>query len=209
MDRDFKRRVEPQQLGRVGQRSRLRISAAEPSLLRLRRRRMAVRGSAWVLAHSSSNCGAAGAGLLDGLPAPIQAACEARTLNALMACGNDGARSACAAGSWICSTRAADESTRDAVGAALSPMEGATLLKPVEPANYTDFYASIHHATRVGRLFRPEIRCFPTTNTCPSAITGGRRRLWSAERRCAGRVARPSRSTGGVPGIRADAVSRL
>jgi fumarylacetoacetase len=30
------------------------------------------------------------------------------------------------------------------------------LLKPVASANFTDFYASIHHATRVGRLFRPE-----------------------------------------------------
>ena len=43
-----------------------------------------------------------------------------------------------------------DATTRREV-ALLSPMSEATLLKPVEPANYTDFYASIHHATNVGR----------------------------------------------------------
>jgi fumarylacetoacetase len=42
-----------------------------------------------------------------------------------------------------------------AVAPPLTPMESATLLKPVEPANYTDFYASIHHATRVGRSSAP------------------------------------------------------
>ena len=50
----------------------------------------------------------------------------------------------------------ADESTRTRISAALTPMKAATLLKPVESANYTDFYASIHHATRVGKLFRPD-----------------------------------------------------
>jgi len=38
----------------------------------------------------------------------------------------------------------------------LHPIEGARFHKPVAVPNYTDFYASIHHATNVGRHFRPE-----------------------------------------------------
>ena len=30
------------------------------------------------------------------------------------------------------------------------------MLLPVEVADYVDFYASLHHATNVGRIFRPD-----------------------------------------------------
>ncbi|MGA3083029.1 MAG: fumarylacetoacetate hydrolase family protein, partial [Terracidiphilus sp.] len=96
-----------------------------------------------------------GAGLFEGLPAEIQAACEARTLNALMAC-TSAAHAALRSRLMELLDAEADQATRDAVNAALTPRKNATLLKPVESANFTDFYASIHHATRVGRLFRPE-----------------------------------------------------
>jgi fumarylacetoacetase len=66
----------------------------------------------------------------------------------------------------------ADRATREAVGAALRPMESVTLLKPVESANYTDFYASIHHATRVGRLFRPEQPLLPNYKFVPIGYHG-------------------------------------
>jgi fumarylacetoacetase len=66
----------------------------------------------------------------------------------------------------------ADHATREAVGAALTPRESATLLKPVEPANYTDFYASIHHATRVGKLFRPENPLLPNYKHVPIGYHG-------------------------------------
>ena len=54
----------------------------------------------------------------------------------------------------------------------LVPMESAVLLKPVEPPNYTDFYASIHHATRVGRLFRPENPLLPNYMYVPIGYHG-------------------------------------
>jgi fumarylacetoacetase len=38
----------------------------------------------------------------------------------------------------------------------LLAMTAARMLKPALIGNYTDFYASIYHATNVGRLFRPE-----------------------------------------------------
>ena len=52
--------------------------------------------------------------------------------------------------------------TRDEVrgliegGAELLPLEEAVLHLPVEVADYVDFYASLHHATNVGRIFRPD-----------------------------------------------------
>ncbi|MGP3983957.1 fumarylacetoacetase [Streptomyces sp. KR80] len=38
----------------------------------------------------------------------------------------------------------------------LHPLTGVTLHLPIEVADYVDFYASEHHATNVGRMFRPD-----------------------------------------------------
>ncbi len=38
----------------------------------------------------------------------------------------------------------------------LTPMSAAELLLPCEIGDYSDFYASIHHATNVGTMFRPD-----------------------------------------------------
>ena len=38
----------------------------------------------------------------------------------------------------------------------LVPMAEAELLLPVAVGDYTDFYASVHHATNVGSMFRPD-----------------------------------------------------
>ena len=51
-------------------------------------------------------------------------------------------------------------------------IEQAALRKPVDPANYTDFYASIHHATRVGRLFRPDQPLLPNYKFVPIGYHG-------------------------------------
>ena len=45
---------------------------------------------------------------------------------------------------------------RDAVRPHLVPLADATLLMPVEIGDYVDFFASEHHATALGRLFRPD-----------------------------------------------------
>jgi fumarylacetoacetase len=44
---------------------------------------------------------------------------------------------------------------RPVVQAALHPLSGVQLHLPFEVADYVDFYASEHHASNVGRLFRP------------------------------------------------------
>ena len=109
--------------------------------------------------------------LFEGILSEVQSACTECTLNALMACDTV-AHALLRVRLIELLDEYADEATRDAVGLALTPMAEAKLLKPVEPANYTDFYASIHHATRVGRLFRPEQPLLPNYKFVPIGYHG-------------------------------------
>ncbi|MBZ5623790.1 MAG: fumarylacetoacetase [Acidobacteriia bacterium] len=54
----------------------------------------------------------------------------------------------------------------------LTPMASAELLLPCEIRDYTDFYASIHHATNVGRMFRPDSPLLPNYKWLPVAYHG-------------------------------------
>ncbi|MGH3452088.1 MAG: fumarylacetoacetase [Haloechinothrix sp.] len=49
-----------------------------------------------------------------------------------------------------------DESHRGRVEPALHPVEQVTMHLPIEVADYVDFYASEHHASNLGRMFRPD-----------------------------------------------------
>jgi fumarylacetoacetase len=49
-----------------------------------------------------------------------------------------------------------DETERDLVEPHLVPLADVTMHLPVEVADYVDFYASLDHATNVGRIFRPD-----------------------------------------------------
>jgi fumarylacetoacetase len=102
--------------------------------------------------------------VLDELPHAVRDACAADTLNPLMALG-------CAR--W-CELRA---SLTDLLGdpdhtAGLTPMEEVEMLNPVAVGDYTDFYASIHHATNVGSLFRPDNPLLPNYRYVPIAYHG-------------------------------------
>ncbi len=54
----------------------------------------------------------------------------------------------------------------------LLPRKEADLLLPVEIGDYTDFYASIDHATNVGRLFRPDSPLLPNYKYIPIGYHG-------------------------------------
>src|SRR5262249_2301065 len=54
----------------------------------------------------------------------------------------------------------------------LEPMPEVELLLPCEIPDYTDFYASIHHATNVGRMFRPDNPLLPNYKWIPVAYHG-------------------------------------
>jgi len=54
----------------------------------------------------------------------------------------------------------------------LKPMAGLELLLPCPIGDYTDFYASIHHATNVGSMFRPDNPLLPNYKWLPVAYHG-------------------------------------
>ncbi len=54
----------------------------------------------------------------------------------------------------------------------LVPLSEAVMRRPVEVGDYTDFYASIFHATNVGKLFRPDNPLLPNYKHVPIAYHG-------------------------------------
>jgi fumarylacetoacetase len=54
----------------------------------------------------------------------------------------------------------------------LYPMNGAVLYIPARIGNYTDFYASIDHATNVGSMFRPDNPLLPNYKYVPIGYHG-------------------------------------
>ena len=58
------------------------------------------------------------------------------------------------------------------VEAALKPMDSVQMLNPVDVNDYTDFYASIHHATNVGSMFRPDNPLLPNYKWIPIGYHG-------------------------------------
>jgi fumarylacetoacetase len=112
----------------------------------------------------------AGSGLLGGLAAESVAACQAPSLNALMSLGPS---------HWTALRQRLSRGLRmgpgqDALawGVHLVPMSGAVMLLPAAIGNYTDFYASLHHATNVGRLFRPDAPLLPNYKFVPIGYHG-------------------------------------
>ncbi|HEX8757005.1 MAG TPA: fumarylacetoacetase [Steroidobacteraceae bacterium] len=104
-----------------------------------------------------------------GLGAEALAACGEPSLNRLMTLG----RSA-----WIALRHGLSECLREGsplaaeLQNALIPQSGAQFTLPAKIGNYTDFYASIHHATTVGRLFRPDQPLLPNYKWVPIAYHG-------------------------------------
>jgi fumarylacetoacetase len=77
---------------------------------------------------------------------------QERSLNPLMAEGRQVRESV---RRWVTGLLT-DETERDLVEPSLLPLTDVTMHLPVEVADYVDFYASEHHATNVGRIFRPD-----------------------------------------------------
>ncbi len=105
--------------------------------------------------------------LFTGAAAPAALACAAPQLNDLMRCGSS---------AWsalrlqLSQVLSADERAfRSAVRAQLVPMADAELLLPVKIPNFTDFFASIFHATNAGKMFRPDNPLMPNYKYVPVA----------------------------------------
>jgi fumarylacetoacetase len=66
----------------------------------------------------------------------------------------------------------ASQKTRKRIEPLVTPAANARFVKPVEVGDYTDFYASIHHATNVGKLFRPDQPLLPNYKWIPIGYHG-------------------------------------
>jgi fumarylacetoacetase len=66
----------------------------------------------------------------------------------------------------------ADASEASRLKAALVPQSDVQMQLPCRIGDYTDFYASIHHATAVGKLFRPDAPLLPNYKWVPIGYHG-------------------------------------
>jgi fumarylacetoacetase len=107
---------------------------------------------------------AAAASLFEGLAASAAQACGAPFLNALMSLGPP---------AWSALRLALSRQLAAAADPRLGPylraMKGAEMRMPVAFRNFTDFFASIFHATNAGRLFRPDHPLTPNYKYVPLA----------------------------------------
>jgi fumarylacetoacetase len=65
-----------------------------------------------------------------------------------------------------------EDSWKARVEKSLIPQNSVRMLCPINIHDYTDFYASIHHATNVGRLFRPDAPLLPNYKWVPIGYHG-------------------------------------
>jgi fumarylacetoacetase len=110
-------------------------------------------------------------GLLAALGSAAVAACASESLNDLMALGPK---------VWVqlrhqlteLLVASAEPQNQDRVKRLLIPMRDVEMQLPAQIGDYTDFYASIHHATRVGKLFRPDNPLLPNYKYVPIGYHG-------------------------------------
>jgi fumarylacetoacetase len=108
-------------------------------------------------------------GWFTGLAEQASAACAAPVLNPLMRLG---AASRLELRRQVSTLLSADSqayrSNRRLGDRILVARRDAGLLLPAAIGNYTDFYASVHHATNVGSMFRPDNPLLPNYKWLPS-----------------------------------------
>ena len=114
------------------------------------------------------------AALLDGENASMVEACvQARALNPLLEAGRSAMTRLRTALSVLLRADSPDSTRAKAnAGNLLVAIDEATLLLPASVGDYTDFYASIHHATNVGSMFRPDNPLLPNYKWVPIGYHG-------------------------------------
>ena len=110
-------------------------------------------------------------GFFEGDPAAAAEACMSESLNELMSLGPE---------QWSALRLRLHQMLRSDAPAGyqqrlsrhLSPMAAIEMLMPASIGDYTDFYASIDHATNVGSMFRPDNPLLPNYKWVPIGYHG-------------------------------------
>jgi fumarylacetoacetase len=107
--------------------------------------------------------------LLSGAAAQAAQACAKPTLYRYMAMG-EAAWSALRGG--ISKFLSEDSAHEGMIRGCLVPQVDIEMAMPARVGDYTDFYASVHHAANVGKLFRPDQPLLPNYKWVPIAYHG-------------------------------------
>ena len=108
-------------------------------------------------------------GLFEGLARAAAATCGQPALNDLMALGPRHWSALRASLSALLREGGRGERHASAI---LVPMADVDMVVPAEIGDYTDFYASVHHATNVGSMFRPDNPLLPNYKWVPIGYHG-------------------------------------
>ncbi len=109
------------------------------------------------------------AGLFEGLANDAAAACERSSLNTLMSLGT---KHWAALRKRLSELLGATSKAKESVKASLVSTNDVEMFLPAEIGDYTDFYASIYHATNVGSMFRPTNPLLPNYKYIPIGYHG-------------------------------------
>ncbi|MDQ2801812.1 MAG: fumarylacetoacetase, partial [Pseudomonadota bacterium] len=109
------------------------------------------------------------AGLFSGEAARAAEAASGAALNPLLGLGAGPRHALRGRLSELLAEGSAD---RDRVAALLHPARECVLHLPAQVGDYTDFYVGIHHATNVGKLFRPDNPLMPNYKWVPIGYHG-------------------------------------
>ncbi len=107
-------------------------------------------------------------GLFSGIAEEAAEACSGETLNRFLALG----RSHWSALRHRLSVLLSETTERNRVERCLVGMNEVEMQMPVDVGDYSDFYASIHHATNVGSMFRPDNPLLPNYKYVPIGYHG-------------------------------------
>lgn len=102
------------------------------------------------------------------LPEAARQAAAQPTLNALFALSPEDRQAL----RHVLSHVLSDTGCRETVEPALHDLEAVSLHLPAKIGDYTDFYVGIHHATNVGKLFRPDNPLLPNYKYVPIGYHG-------------------------------------
>ncbi len=111
-------------------------------------------------------------GLLRGLPSDVEAACRGTNLNALMALEPRLRATLRHRLSHLLRAEGGFVTARSEAATVLLWQRDVELLLPAAVGDYSDFYASLHHATNVGRMLRPDNPLLPNYKWLPVGYHG-------------------------------------
>lgn len=111
-------------------------------------------------------------GFLARLDEPIRTALSGESLNAFMSLGRDAWRGARAEFTRLLGAQTAELRDHPLRKSIMLPEWSVTVRLPCTIGDYSDFYASLNHATNVGSMFRPDNPLLPNWKHMPIGYHG-------------------------------------